>query len=245
MRALVLALIATAGCFSGPGTGDDICPATAIATQGLRDPSNGTCEGFGGGCRGIADPDWAVCGGACEAKGEADCRGTAGCRAIYTGRVCPPNADCSFTTQVAFFGCWGTAPYSHIEGGDCWGLDPYTCSEHDDCSAVFATQPAQPPLSWASCMPELHPLDPGTCDGLVVCRAAPPACPTGTVPGVTNGCYSGYCIPKNDCNGARDPGTCSGAACGSVGPACPAGTQPGVRNGCWSGYCIPNSACPP
>lgn len=232
MRALFPALVATAGCFASPGGGDDICPLAGDVAFALRDPSTGQCESFGGGCRGIPYPDWASCNGSCEQLGEAACLRTADCRAIYAG-----------SAQLhSFIACWGTAPSSHQAGGDCTKLDPYQCSEHDDCSALFA-EDKTPPMTWVSCLAERALLDPGTCDGQVLCRAQPPACPGGTVPGIANGCYSGYCIPSPACGGPLDPGTCDGAVCAVVGPACPAGTQPGVLNGCYSGYCIPDAAC--
>ena len=100
-------------------------------------------------------------------------------------------------------------------------------------------QPCDPACS-AQCLPDVP--DPGTCYDPVACDALPPACPSGTIAGVTNGCWSGYCIPEAECG--RDPGTCDGVVlCDSLPPACPGGTVAGVRNGCWSGYCIPESVC--
>jgi len=88
---------------------------------------------------------------------------------------------------------------------------------------------------------------PGSCTGTVTCAVATPACPSGTVPGIDNGCYTGFCIPTWAC-GPGDPGTCwtgiGSITCNSAPPACPSDTDPGVINGCWSGYCIPQSACP-
>ena len=69
-----------------------------------------------------------------------------------------------------------------------------------------------------------------------VCTSAPPTCPVDTVPGVTNGCWSGYCIPK--------------AACPV--PACETLTDENVcvsRADCWPVYdgagctCTPGGAC--
>jgi hypothetical protein len=40
---------------------------------------------------------------------------------------------------------------------------------------------------------------PGRCWDPVACDAAPPACPTGTVPGIANGCYTQACIPTDLC----------------------------------------------
>src|SRR5260221_10317224 len=92
-----------------------------------------------------------------------------------------------------------------------------------------------------TCVPAGH--DPGQCYGAVTCDAAPPACPSGTTPGVLNGCYTGYCIPTSACT-PNDPGQCySTVTCGSPPPQCPSNTVPGITNGCWSGYCIPTVDC--
>jgi hypothetical protein len=92
------------------------------------------------------------------------------------------------------------------------------------------------------CVPDGVP-DPGTCDGEVLCDSLPPTCPQGTTPGISNGCWSGYCIPLDDC-GPSDPGSCDGlVACDMAPPVCPAGTTPGIRNLCYTGYCIPLSDC--
>ncbi|HVK87573.1 MAG TPA: hypothetical protein VM513_25825 [Kofleriaceae bacterium] len=100
-----------------------------------------------------------------------------------------------------------------------------------------------PGVCYATCVPIGGGGDPGQCTGPVACDAAPPACPSGTVAGILNACWSGYCIPEADC-GPHDPGTCGQAACATPPPACPAGTVAGVSNGCWSGYCIPQASCP-
>lgn len=96
----------------------------------------------------------------------------------------------------------------------------------------------------AQCVPVGGGGDPGQCTGDVLCDAIPPACPSGTVPGIKNGCWSGYCIPQHAC-GPNDPGTCDDhVICAAAAPACPMGTVPGVANGCYTGYCIPQHQCP-
>jgi hypothetical protein len=93
----------------------------------------------------------------------------------------------------------------------------------------------------ATCVPTNT--DPGSCYGEVACDALPPACPVGTTPGRNASCWTGYCIPDEDC-GPNSPGECYAAVvCDSLPPACPTGTTAGVINGCWSGYCIPQSQC--
>ena len=43
--------------------------------------------------------------------------------------------------------------------------------------------------------------DPVTCDGPVFCDSLPPTCPEGTLPGIQNGCWTGTCIPLDECGG--------------------------------------------
>jgi len=101
-----------------------------------------------------------------------------------------------------------------------------------------------PDSCWSECVPD-DSADPGSCDGEVSCDALPPSCPDGTVPGIVNGCWSGFCIPLADC-GPNDPGDCyAPVACDMAPPACPEGTTPGVANACYTGYCIPVWACDP
>lgn len=48
----------------------------------------------------------------------------------------------------------------------------------------------------ATCVPSQNP---GGCYGTITCATPSPACPMGTTPGTANGCYTGYCIPVNQC----------------------------------------------
>jgi hypothetical protein len=52
-------------------------------------------------------------------------------------------------------------------------------------------------IAYDACEP---PIDPGSCWEQVDCLAfAIPECPEGSVPGVIDGCWSGYCIPEEQC----------------------------------------------
>ena len=122
-----------------------------------------------------------------------------GCRAIYIGGTTP-----------AFSECWATDMTGPIQGGGCDGLDAYACSQHDDCVAIHAggctdtdgfADPSCPPGAFVECGDEPG-TGPGNCHEEVDCTVQPPDCPTDTVPGVRDGCYTGFCIPLSECEPA-------------------------------------------
>lgn len=39
----------------------------------------------------------------------------------------------------------------------------------------------------------------GRCSGPVICDMVPPHCPDGTTPGIANRCWTGECIPLEQC----------------------------------------------
>jgi hypothetical protein len=119
-----------------------------------------------------------------------------------------------------------------------------TCPVGSHCEQRCFNAPGGPATCDVQCVPDPI-VDPGSCAGPINCLTGEPSCPSGTVAGIANGCWTGFCIPSNEC-GPRDPGTCNDAViCALPPPQCPVDTVAGVRNGCWSGYCIPVSACAP
>jgi hypothetical protein len=214
----------------------------------LRNPDSGQCEYIGGGgwcdtncgpCdtppgaeadeAAIALPSWGVCNGFCSGLDEATCLDTPACRGGYVD-TCPPNADCD-SSSIVFAECWSVDMTGPISDGTCTGLDAWSCSQHDNCRAVHANacpdsneapglyDPSPCVGYFKTCLPETAPPNLGTCYDDVVCRALPPECPVGTLPGVVDGCWSGYCIPEADCEAP---------------PACSALTEP---------QCIGRSDC--
>lgn len=195
-------LLAVPSCVFFEDNDDDVCPlyeAGGRGTEGigveLRDPTTGTCQAYGYGydcadpCQpcaepAIAYPDWGYCDGRCEILDESTCKTTSGCRAVYAGSE--------------FHECWSTSQSGPIQGGNCVGLDANSCSQHDDCVAIHAA--GAPIGTFASCANETGGVDPGSCVGQVACDALPPACPSGTIPGRTNSCWTGYCIPFAQCD---------------------------------------------
>jgi hypothetical protein len=265
----------SAGCFLyGDGDclyGGYGADEAAIYDPGLRNPYTGECEYFGWtgcalpeGCGPCAaggaeadraqPPSWGECESHCTGLDEDTCIDTSACRAIYAGDV--------------YHACWSTDQSGPIQGGGCEGLDAFACSQHDDCSAVHAWHEIPPAGADADleapepgftstvgeferCIPEKGQCqgggcgDPGSCDGEVACDALPPDCPSGTTPGISGLCWTGYCIPLVDCgDGDPDPGRCYEAVgSGQVAPDCPAGTTPGIARGHYTGFCIPLDRC--
>jgi hypothetical protein len=193
---------------------------------GLRNPETGQCEYYGGGGGGggggcddrcgpcpagaepvadpIALPSWGSCESQCTGLDEATCLETSACRAIYVGGDALTYAD-----------CWAVDTSGPIQGGGCEGLDATTCSMHDDCSAVHqsscpdggeggaeAPEPTDctTPGAFGYCVAESETGDPGACTGEVTCDGLLPDCPEGTTPGIADGCYTGYCIPLEECD---------------------------------------------
>ena len=196
---------------------------------GQRNPETGVCEYFGGGggggggcndpCNPCPDspaeepdraplPTWGFCESQCTGLAEAACVEASGCRAIYTSNCI--DQDC--VDEPLYVDCWATDMQGPIQGGGCTGLDSFTCSMHDDCSAVhYSTCPGAPgdqadpaclAANFGYCTPEGETGDPGNCYDPVTCDQLPPECPDETTPGIKDGCYTGFCIPLDQCEDA-------------------------------------------
>lgn len=91
-------------------------------------------------------------------------------------------------------------------GSTCAAID---CGPGFHCEETCTVPPCPPgemcpQTCGATCVPNL---DPGVCDGPVACDAIPPTCPSGTTPGIRDGCWTGYCIPLTEC-GVEPPPAC-------------------------------------
>jgi hypothetical protein len=135
---------------------------------------------------------------------------------------CVPNAPDACDTTTCGAGehcelqCTPTDPMDPSTGmSDCTatcvpddglGCDLITCQTGQHCIETCAETPCMDPAGCPDlCRGECVPDGPGDCNGIVLCDAAPPPCPTGTHPGVENGCWTGYCIPDDQCENPPPP----------------------------------------
>jgi hypothetical protein len=213
--AIVLLVIALApGCLfeHGSSPGDDVCVVTegppALDPPPLRDPSNLTCQSFGGGCNPACGPcpdvsarapipSWGLCGSICDQLGVSACAAEPGCRVVK-------DAGCTIGSNVCltdFLGCFPTDT-SRDDLVECFGADAWTCSRSQRCEAHHLQRPCPNGASdcarpFATCTPP--GVDPGDCTGQVLCAIPPPVCPAGTTPGIANGCFTRACIENDAC----------------------------------------------
>ncbi len=224
IASLVALLMPLGACtlWFGGGEGDDQClavPATDlggrqdIAPAPLRDPGDLTCDDYGGyycdpSCgpcpeTGAADlaplPSYNYCGHICETYNESQCAADPECRVVLDAECTMGESTC-FTN---FMGCFPTDT-SADSSVECWNADAWTCSRSNACTAYHSAATACPPGSdpaqcgraFELCAPEGQ--NPGQCLQ-AECDRTPPPCPSGTVPGVANGCYTNACIPAKYC----------------------------------------------
>jgi hypothetical protein len=217
-----------------------------------------TC-GCGDPCSPPAEIITGTCSGPCEDLDESDCLMSSGCHAAYADELTPAGSG---VTVQTFLSCWDITPLTPLEGGECSANDAYDCAQHDDCVSVldngeFATCAGKPDAdpgcaaldcgsgyecgvscAGGSCIEACVATGQiGTCEGDgsgVSCNLAGPTCPAGTTPGVFDNCWSGYCIPDDEC----------GSTCMSYTTA-----QTCIANNCTAEYqgsdctCYSNGTC--
>lgn len=208
-----------------PPSGDDPKePGAAIAPQ--RNPHNLICESFGGG-GGTCDPNcgpcplsgeendtdqppkpnalapipsWGFCTGFCESLDEATCELDGSCRVIRDAR-CAVEGNC----ETDFVTCVETDQFVDTST-DCNAItDADSCSRNPSCTAFHREEvcpfespvPPQCTRDFAFCANEGQ--DPGRCFEQAACDQVPPTCPSGSTPGVANGCFTNVCIPNDLC----------------------------------------------
>jgi len=255
------------------GACDNLDEQSCLAAPGCRAAYVSSCiEGFGCseesvtfyGCWGTA-PSGPVEGGGCEGLDAYECSRHDDCSAQhYAGTTCGGGtqggggADCAPTPDPSLIGNFEKCIPEPVQQTGCF--EDYECPSGQRCNAAEVCLPppygcgvaggesdtAVPcdPRCYGWCVP--INTDAGNCYEEALCDIVQPNCPDGTLPGIKNGCYTGYCIPVAECpDDPPDHGNCyEDVWCDSLPPTCPDGQIPGVTNHCWSGYCIAVDACP-
>ena len=201
--------------FTGDDSGDDDPCVYAAAIQPgypqrLVNPESLACQTFVqsscddecGPCPGgaIYIPPWGECNSPCVGMSESACMADSQCR------VARSHSEYYSQSADDFMGCYplDTGPAPDVER--CEGLDAEGCAWQSDCTALYEGTPGQcnafaPEQCFGAqfqqCITESR-TDPGEC-APASCRQATPTCPTGSTPGVANGCYTGACIPNDFC----------------------------------------------
>jgi len=124
---------------------------------------------------------------------------------------CDPGYACDDRGTCAPVPC--TADDQCVSGAICdttTGLcvDTAVCGASTDCADGMKCDTARRtcvPCGDGGCTPQ-----PGSCYEQPVCDSLPPTCPSGTLPGVIDGCYSGLCIPEALCPDPK-PWACADA----------------------------------
>jgi hypothetical protein len=208
MRVLLGLIVVCSGCTLYL-SGDDhppVCSTTTLepAPASLVDPSTLACEliHYPGVCppgcacpatgAGAEIPSWGSCDSPCRKLDEQACGADPTCRIARDWAS-------YYENRPSFVGCYPTDTQTII-AERCEPLDAWGCSRDHNCMALYESTPndcatcAQE--QFQECIPAGQRA--GSC-GLVTCRAVGPTCPTGTTPGVENGCYTGACIPTQFC----------------------------------------------
>ena len=210
---LLVTALSTGACIFTSDTIDDPhphpCPAIAPAPE--RNPATGECEIRDGWACDQSGPSmeqaplgepWAACYSACEELSDAACQETSGCQMAHFD----PDGGYDLLGESPL-ACWAVIPGTSVTG-DCFGLDAWSCATRDDCRPVYwpagELTPASPDdgMEFSYCTAEHNANWPGDCYRDAICAMPPPSCPTGTLPGVGAGCWTGYCIPLEACEAA-------------------------------------------
>ena len=188
--------------------------------QSFGQPCDPACGQACPAAEALPQPDWATCGGPCDGLAEAQCLATPTCHAAYQD---------SPTPTPTYWGCWGLPPSGPATGActnldaqtcsehpDCTSLYTSPVNSGPNFVESFEKCNPKPDVTCATidcgtgneCViaagsgagVECQPIATGgTCGGLS-CQQTPPVCPTMTTPGIgADGCYTGYCIPTDEC----------------------------------------------
>jgi hypothetical protein len=165
-----------------------------LACQSFGQPT--PCNSVCGPCltSGIAFPTWGRCDDPCRNLDESTCAAAPTCRVAREWSAYYGGGN-------SFIACY-PLDQTFDELAPCKGLAAQGCSEHAGCTALYELPKCDSlqcnDAAFKECIPEVQVA--GTCTGTTFCDIVSPTCPTGTTPGVANGCYTGSCIPNALCH---------------------------------------------
>jgi hypothetical protein len=177
--------------------------------------------------------------GACEGLDGWDCSRHDDCLAIHEGEFYTAEDPVSPPQQLGWFVSCQSEPTPCTTDDACAGGE--RCNSDEVCTVPpeCADGAACDAICGGFCVPEER----GSCFGEVLCLAAVPECPPDSTPAVSNGCYTGECIPLGECPPVPFEECHGQPACDALPPECPEGHVPQLRNACWTGACIPLALC--
>lgn len=171
------------------------------------------------GCWQVA-PSGPIQGGGCSGLDAQECSRHDDCSARhYPADGCDDSGDCAPGSD----GLWAAPAVGNFEScvdeaADLTGcFEDYECPDGFHCNAEEVCLPSPYSCNGGAGVAALVPCDdrcygycvsdevdpdPGNCYGEVTCLMDPPTCPDGTLPGIADQCYTGYCIPLGDCESA-------------------------------------------
>lgn len=108
------------------------------------------------------------------------------------GMMCDDRGTCVPAPCDDDYDCAGGC-YCDVETGTC--VETGFCENDNQCTDGMVCDQER----FTCVPPDSQPPNPGNCYEEVLCDGLPPDCPDDSVPGVSDGCYTGACIPLGEC----------------------------------------------
>jgi hypothetical protein len=165
----------------------DTLQCQTFGIGGVCDPTCGPCPAGDG----IDMPTWGACAAVCNGLDEPHCLAQPSCR---------PARDWSqYYTSAAsdYIGCFPDDMFVDTSRTPCAGRNAQACTQSTLCTALYVQTPSD---QFKECIPKDQAA--GSCTGAITCKSVKPTCPTSTIAGVKDGCWTGACIPAQFCPGA-------------------------------------------
>ncbi|MBK9071314.1 MAG: hypothetical protein IPL79_09975 [Myxococcales bacterium] len=151
-----------------------------------------------------------VAEGACGELGAMDCATREDCNPnYYHSDVLPggPSGQDEGAYSTRFNGCTADGAVPSLTCANVLCNIGTQCEMLNSNGETCFEDEAMPPDCQPVCVPVT--VEPGSCYGDVSCDGPPGDCPDGTLPGIADGCWTGYCIPLAAC---EPPPSCDAVA---------------------------------